>query len=800
MTYPNINTLTDIFIPDGYGGFGYGSGEYGGGTELLNPQWDTNSGSFGIDPLVNLPYIEATSTPSYVGAANYNMERTSFFAKIVPATYGNGSIQTAIIVKQNAFNYVEMSVGPGGVFNAYVVNNRNIVGSSSVFPTYDPTAHAYWRIRNDDKVLFHFDVSPDGSTWTELGSAPYLWDASQVTVTIFAGFTGSETAGNRAYVSHINLPGNSLQLSSIGRATASASGSLALTSQNALSGGAVGRAVFRGRFSVSLGLPEGGVTDFSTSGNSLDAAMTTNYIYANQVFITGPGGGGTFTQPMWRRANTALTAPTQYRDGSYWAPSAYAAIDFLATNSVDNGGIFMSNAMVNETPGFNNKLSLDASIYATTCCYGPSASVTNVVRTTAATLTGSYSGQVTSGTLVTIPAGQHVYYPLPLSTALVPVKYNGTGSVAESIIGTVAISTTRANTNWFASLIYYDANFNILTSSTFDNFAINNMNVHPGGGAWQTGNVTDYLSGTGSTAAYVAVVPVVVGPGSGTETIFMTAHTVVGASPAITAIAPAYTSPRNATVNVKADRVNYVTNAGFNASIAGWSQVNTNVTGTPSPVTLSWDSGRGFQSLGCMKLGFAAPSGSFSGGGTSQLGTASRLEFNGNGNFPIIQGLKPGHTYTLSAWIQQSRSCPDVFMNFYDANFVGVTSISTNAVKATNTVNGWTRISTTYTVPPTGLADYSMYFYVKYSDYLLHPTFSFWVDSILLEESDSLGDFFDGGFSSTDYQWESGGLANLSRSYYYKNYSNKLTRLNKAISSVLPVGETYSLLFSQPIT
>jgi hypothetical protein len=140
-------------------------------------------------------------------------------------------------------------------------------------------------------------------------------------------------------------------------------------------------------------------------------------------------------------------------------------------------------------------------------------------------------------------------------------------------------------------------------------------------------------------------------------------------------------------------------------------------------------------------------------------------------------------------------------MDFRDSNSLGLTGVSTNATKITNPerIDGnWTRIQTTYTVPPTGLSEYYMFFYVKFPD-LAHAPFSFWIDSLMVEEAVDYQGYFDGGFASADYKWEAGGSANTSRSYYYKDYNNKFLRLNSALPTVLPVGEYYSLLFAQPV-
>ena len=200
---------------------------------------------------------------------------------------------------------------------------------------------------------------------------------------------------------------------------------------------------------------------------------------------------------------------------------------------------------------------------------------------------------------------------------------------------------------------------------------------------------------------------------------------------------------------------------------------------------------------------YAALSGTFTGGPTARIGASTTANFGGGSNrIPIIQGLKIGHTYTITAWIKQGTNCPDVYMDFKDSNVLGLDSVSTNTTKITNPENidgMWTRIQSTYTVPPGGLTEYYLYFYVKFID-MANAPFSFWVDSLMVEEADNYLGYFDGGFASADYKWESGGTANLSRSYYYKDYNNKFLRLNNALASVTPIGESYNLKFAQPIT
>jgi hypothetical protein len=337
--------------------------------------------------------------------------------------------------------------------------------------------------------------------------------------------------------------------------------------------------------------------------------------------------------------------------------------------------------------------------------------------------------------------------------------------------------------------------------STYQQALINNQNTHPGSNIWQSGVVYADQTVVPPNAAWVAVVPVVEVTAPLVETVYTSNNSITTASLKFTEAATDYQHPRAAQINVKADRVNYVVNSGFNTGIAQWFQSNSGTTGTPTPATVAWDSTVGYQSLGSLRVNVVAPSGTFTGASNAKIGVANKPKITA-GLYPVVQGLKPGHTYTISGWLLQGDNCPDVFVDFYDGNFLGVSRHSINDQKITNPENidgNWARFQFTYTIPPEGLQDYIFNIFVQFQD-LAHAPFSYWIDSLLVEETETYNGYFDGGYASADYKWESGGTANLARSYYYKDYNNKFLSLNEAITSVLPVGEDYNLLFAQPIT
>jgi hypothetical protein len=798
MAYPKISNLTSIYQADGFGFFGFGDGGFGGDQDLINPQWNTNSGSYGFDPIQKSAYVEATAIPSYIGAALYDLSQSFFFAHITPAPLGTGTIQTGIIIRFDRTNYASIVYGNNGQFSAYVSNNTVI--TTLPMPAYDPVNHAFWRFRNDgDLTNIFFDTSPDGATWTTQGFLGVSWDITQVTVSIFAGFTGEEATGNLAYISSVNQPVGGLALSAKARGgTSTIMGSYAITDPNALSGRVNAQAGLRAKFTATLGIPEGGLTDWAYGSIvGIDPAMGTRYTTGNAVSFTG---GNPLTSSAWLREQNAFGIPMPYRDGSYFQPAAYVNMQYDISGLTDSTRVLATNFQVEETTGLNNRLPLDASIYLNGCDYSGGSGVSTVTRSTDIALNGQYSGKIVSNNSPgTIGDGNTAYWVIPQRKAMVPIRKSPTGT-PESIFGSVYLSTTRANTIWFASLVYYDINWNILSQSTHLKPTITGKMTHPGGGVWQQDTVFD--NAVPSAAVYVGVVPVVQNPSNLVENVYASNHVITTASLGFTENPSTYSHPRTAQINVKANRVNYVLNSGFNTGSQNWFQGLSGISGSPNPASMTWDSNVGYHSVGSLRLDMAT-GGGVTGSPTAKLGLATQANFNGSSRQPVVQGLKIGHTYTITAWIKQSSGCPDVYMDFRDSNSLGITGLSTNSTKITNPerVDGtWTRLQTTYTVPPTGLSEYYFFFYVYLRDTNLAP-FSFWVDSIMVEESIApYGGYFDGGFASADYQWESGGTANNCRSYYYQDYNNKLLRLQKAMPSVLPVGEYYNLLFAQPIT
>lgn len=807
MALPKISTLNNVYI-----------------NGVLNRQWNTNGGTFGllnpndfitstygangygqnfyggVVPNSALPYVTATKVPSFFGATGLDSTNSSFSAKVAPAT-GGATVQTAIIIKQDDKNYVEMYYGPDGTFGAYSATNNVPRVPAQPFPRYNPDAHAYWRIRNDS-FLYYFDVSADGNTWTNLGNVSYNWDATNITVMFFAGYTGSETQGNRAFISQVNQGSTSTVLKGTQLNTSFVHGTVVVTNPNALSGKVSAFSMRQNKAGINIGIAQGGLTDFSIADVARgDTAQSRGVGYVSPNMA----GGSTIN---WQRPYNAFVPSGVYRDGSYWKPTKYTVVNVGANSLNDTDKNIFTNVQMERAAGSFNRLAPEIAYYINSCEFvaqkslstlGQSGS-TSVTRSKDKALAGNYSGKmVFGGTPVPDGGSRQCYWPYPTRKALTPVIQNAAGQ--EIIRGSVSLSTTRAGTQWYPALAMYDSNFNLLNNSTFISVSVTpNITTHPGGGQWQTASV---IMPTGITACrYISVVPVVIVPGTTPETVYMSGHTITGITPNIAAFPSTYVDPQQITISLQADRVNYAMNSGFPVNTAGWAQAAGNVSGSPSPITVSWDGTVGFNSLGSLKAHLAAPTGTWTTTPDGLIGPSSQLVSTATTVTPIIQGLKVGHTYNFSAYIKQGPKCPDVQMHIIDSNYNGLYFTRLSTIKNSDpsaSVNGWTRIYANFTIPPDGGPDYRLWFTVTGPDVVALAPFDFWVDSILVEETNKPGSYFDGSFASPEYQYEKQSTSEFNRSYYYKDFTNKLARVKAIVPQYAPLASSIQILSAQPV-
>lgn len=784
MSHPSMSVLSDPFLSP----------------TARNPSWNLASGTYGFDTDAHASFVTTGVIPSFLGASLYSAVDTSFSAQVSPAS-GDKSF-TALVIQANANNFVQMSVGPGREFRGFVSDNKQVVQPDASFPSYDPSAHAFWRIRDLESKTFFFDVSSDGNSWVTLGSVGYAWDSSEVTVMFFAGATEENEDGSPfiAHIHNVNQRPVQLVLSSEGDGISGGDGYPEETVPTALRG--VGSSVSgaEGTTGPVVQIISGGITDFGIWDiTQPDAA---------NMRVRAASTPGTVSSSVTRRAWISSTAPSIYRDGSYWPMARYASVAGTWTNIPDTSAQWLTNVQMEENNNFGNRLSLDGASYQNLCAYAPQYSAgfvgsSQVVRAQARALSGKYSGRMYFGGSTisprVIPSGLSVYFPYPTEEGLASCV------ATETVRGSVWLSADRPNLQWFASLIQYNDTGAIL-AATYLSPSITSLSSHPGDGSWQQAAVSGAIV---SGATRVAVIPVVVWSGvAANEIVYMDSHFITGTSPAVSDAPTAYSNPREIQVKVKADEINYAMNSGFNADLTGWFQYTAGLTGNVSSVVNNvWDSGVGYRSLGSARVNITQPDGSTTLSPTSRVGIGSQRLWSGAGIYPQIRGLKIGKTYNFSCWVKKGPGCPDIGMSFYDGNGTGIQgsptvnnglmySQATDGTRPENVDGDWVRLECDYTVPSVSLSEFHIWVWVRGPDVIAKAPFQYWVDGITVTEGSGPKDHFNGDFGSADYLWESS--RNNSRTHYYNDLTHKRSRVEQVVSNNIPVGSGYSILYAQP--
>ncbi|NUP48060.1 MAG: hypothetical protein HOW97_12205 [Catenulispora sp.] len=172
---------------------------------VLDPNlWNRTTGTVTLDTvndLVTLAVPTAAGGLNVFGTNNlYDATGQAISARVGVALAGNGTTKTVMRVRLDSNNAVTMRL-ESGVFK--MTMQIGGVLTTTVLPSYDPAAHAWWRIR-EASGLFYADVSGDGWVWTNLASMAYSWSATAVNFQFEAGAGSTEAAGNVAWFAHVN--------------------------------------------------------------------------------------------------------------------------------------------------------------------------------------------------------------------------------------------------------------------------------------------------------------------------------------------------------------------------------------------------------------------------------------------------------------------------------------------------------------------------------------------------------------------------------------------------------------------
>lgn len=259
---------------------------------------------------------------------------------------------------------------------------------------------------------------------------------------------------------------------------------------------------------------------------------------------------------------------------------------------------------------------------------------------------------------------------------------------------------------------------------------------------------------------------------------------ISGSSPAATA----WTPPRQITAVVKPTRLNFCPNPSVEVSTAGWTPVGSAALAQDSVITPV--------------------------NGTKSLKVT--VNASADGCYIAISNLIVGDTYVASASVQGDIGLEDVTMAISGSS---VSSAQQGIPYGGNAILGvgygqgpyggiqaagsdmptaqWFRPVAVFTAQQSTVI---LSFQIIPGTDIAYPT-HFWVDSVLVEEGEIAGTYFDGGFG-TDYSWEAGGTAGLARSYYYNRQEVSAGAVSDALATHTPLGITaaapaYSVPYTQ---
>jgi hypothetical protein len=553
-----------------------------------------------------------------------------------------------------------------------------------------------------------------------------------------------------------------MNLTASGSSTSTGTGAVAEIIPAALT--STGASTSSGSATIATQLPTGSLTDFGVWPAALpDPAMSC------VEAVSAPDSTG--------RTYLSATIPTAYTTavGQLWNAAASAAVTGTFQHVAGNTPA-ITNVQIEPGPD-TNLLPVDAADYRDHMVYAQ-ASTTSGGVTTWDALPTRVQGQALSGQWCAQLA--NIGTISPYSMGALPQACTAV-IAGDEYIGSVSIKIQRANTVWYGKIIWFDANFNVLTPS------LSASQVHPGGGVYQQIRVRGQAPSGAVWAAIVpAVTPLAAGDG---EVCYVDCHRLWSLQPSATSAPASFQYARQQNISVKANRVNYATNPSFTQDIGGWwGQGGT--TGTPA----TWDGTVGRSAPGALKMSVPYVAGNTN---YPQCGTFSQGPGGGGLAPGIAQGLT-GMTYTLSAYVMPLPDMPTIRMYcVLGGGLGGIYVAGTTTAQVEPDAQGWYRLSVTVTVPQSVAGSLSLLFNISQSDWASYATtIGWWIDDVLVEASPLLGTYFDATLPSPDYVWE--GTPFRSRSHYYQNFRFLQYRLSELLEDALPVGVAYQLLFAQP--
>ncbi len=162
-------------------------------------------GGFSSDVYVASGQLTVVPTSSYHGLfsqSTYDLTGSYAMVELVQAPpVGNGSIEAGITMQVSSGNTESFLVAGTGLSMRETISGSH----NDTWITYNATAHRWLRIREAAGTVY-WETSPDTLNWTtQRSKVSGLGSLSTVTVTLYAGFWGTEPSPGTAIFDNLNI-------------------------------------------------------------------------------------------------------------------------------------------------------------------------------------------------------------------------------------------------------------------------------------------------------------------------------------------------------------------------------------------------------------------------------------------------------------------------------------------------------------------------------------------------------------------------------------------------------------------
>jgi hypothetical protein len=142
----------------------------------------------------------------FAARSNFDLTNSAITIKLTPPTIAvSREMALRLSSNQNNDDNAYMGIIISGGTRYILARNRvgGVNNDNSPWYTYDPVTCAYWRIRLTSGTLY-YDVSPDGTTWTNIWSRVAGGTLTSVIVFVECGQWQTEADVSSGYIDNVN--------------------------------------------------------------------------------------------------------------------------------------------------------------------------------------------------------------------------------------------------------------------------------------------------------------------------------------------------------------------------------------------------------------------------------------------------------------------------------------------------------------------------------------------------------------------------------------------------------------------